>query len=305
MPQTNIGNLPLTALKAFEAVGRHCHIRKAALEMHVSHPALSRQVRQLEERLGIALFYRQGNRLTLTAAGKRLLVSVQKAFEQINRGILHLDPKTLSGPLIIASTPTIAMSWLLRIVTDFQHNYPEIDFKILTIEPKQRILPSEFDLAICLGKPDDSVRRIEYLYDEQYIPVCSPQLLVSNPVNLPEDLNQLPLLHDRLDSWQQWFSNQSLALNNAQPKAFFDHAYQAIEAARLGMGVALADPVEIREDLKSGRLMKIIEPACGVGQSVFVVCDEEDKQPLRTQLLIKAIKHWVNDSYEPVVQPKT
>ena len=84
-----------------------------------------------------------------------------------------------------------------------------------------------------------------------------------------------------------------------------DHAYQAIEAARLGMGVALADPVEIREDLKSGRLMKIIEPACGVGQSVFVVCDEEDKQPLRTQLLIKAIKHWVNDSYEPVVQPKT
>ena len=292
----NLRNLPLTALRAFEAVGRHCHIRRAAEEMHVSHPALSRQVRQLEDRLGVELFYRNGNRLELTAAGKRFLHSVQAAFEQINKGILYLDPQKVSGQLVIATTPTIAMSWLLRIVAGFHRRYPEVDTRILTIEPKQRQLPAEFDVAICLGEPDDPRRQVTRLYEERYLPVCSPELLLSQPLSKASQLSQYPLLHDRLDQWQQWFTSQGVDYALPLQNTYFDHAYQAIEAARLGMGVALAEPFEVREDFKSGRLMMVMERSFTVGQSAFLVSDSSDRQSLRTRLFIAAIFDWLRDN---------
>jgi len=289
----NLRNIPLTALRAFEVVGRHCHIRRAAEEMHISHPALSRQVKQLEEWLKVELFYRKGNRLELSAAGQRFLSSVQKAFENINQGILFLDPDTLSGEVVLATTPTIAMSWLLQILADFQLKYPEINVRILTLEPGQQQLPSDFDLAICLGKPEETVRTVTKLYDERYVPVCSPKLLPSQQLSGPSELSAYPLLHDRLNQWPTWFKSQGLSYVKPRQNTYFDHAYQAIEAARLGMGVALAEPFEVREDMKSGRLSTVFDHSFTVGESAYLVCEDSVQHSARTRLIIEALFDWL------------
>ena len=290
---SNLRNIPLTALRSFEVVGRHCHIRRAAEEMHTSHPALSRQVRQLEDWLGVQLFYRGGNRLQLTAAGQRFLVSVQRAFDSINEGILLLDPDSVCGEVLLATTPTIAMGWLLQILAEFQPRYPEVNVRLLTLEPGQQQLPSDLDLAICLGKPDEGLRSVTRLYEERYLPVCSPRLLPSQRLQEPGDLADYPLLHDRLDQWSAWFQSQGVNYQKPRQNTYFDHAYQAIEAARLGLGVALAEPFEVREDFKSGRLTMVYDHSFTVGESVYLVCDDKTQQNARTRLLLEFIFHWL------------
>lgn len=290
-------NLSLTSLRSFHAVGRHCHLRRAAEELHVSHPALSRQIRQLEERLGTPLFLRTGNRLSLTAAGKRLHRSVSDAFGRLEQGLLTLDPGNLSGEVVIAATATIASRWLLRILAEVQQRYPELRLRVATIEPRARRLDDEADIAICLGEPEAPGRQVTPLYQEHYLPVASPQLLraredLSRALR-PQDLLALPLLHDRQQQWPGWFTAQGVEYAPSVNGVSVDYAYQAIEAARLGMGVALADRLEVSEDLKTGRLATVIERSYTIGQSLYLVNDQCGALNHRTRLVLERVFRWL------------
>ena len=297
-------NLSLTSLRSFHAVGRHCHLRRAAEELHVSHPALSRQIRELEERLGTPLFLRTGNRLSLTAAGKRLHRAVSEAFGRLEQGLVTLDPGNLSGEVVIATTATIATRWLLRILAEVQQRYPEIRLRVTTIEPRARRLDDEADIAICLGEPEAPGRDVTPLYQEHYLPVASPQLLQARPdlsrALRPVDLLALPLLHDRQQQWPGWFTAQGVDYAPAAHGISVDYAYQAIEAARLGMGVALADRLEVSEDLKSGRLATVIERPYTIGQFLYLVNDHRAAVNDRTRLVLERVFRWLESRGAPL-----
>ncbi|MFC6978664.1 LysR substrate-binding domain-containing protein [Microbulbifer taiwanensis] len=133
---------------------------------------------------------------------------MSSAFAQLEKGLLYLDPQSLSGEVVIATTATISMSWMLRLLRELQARYPEIRLRLTTIEPRARRLHSDIDIAICLGEPEAPELRVTALYEEHYLPVCSPQLLQSRRVGRPRDLLQLPLLHDRQQQWPSWFAGQ-------------------------------------------------------------------------------------------------
>ena len=297
-------HLSLTSLRSFHAVGRHCHLRRAAEELHVSHPALSRQIRDLEDRLGTPLFLRTGNRLELTAAGRRLHRVVSEAFGRIEKGLLTLDPESLSGEVVIATTATIAMRWMLRILREVQVRYPEIRLQLTTIEPRARRLTGEEDIAICLGEPEAPGRDVRALYQEHYLPVASPELLQarggSKQLARPRDLLALPLLHDRQQQWPGWFTAQGEEYVPTANGISVDYAYQAIEAAGLGMGLALADRLEVSEDLKSGRLATVIERPFTIGQSLYLVTGRGDALNGRTRLVLGLIFHWLESRGAPL-----
>ncbi|AOS96403.1 Glycine cleavage system transcriptional activator [Microbulbifer aggregans] len=297
-------NLSLTSLRSFHAVGRHCHLRRAAEELHVSHPALSRQIRDLEERVGTPLFLRTGNRLELTAAGRRLHGVVSEAFARLEKGLLYLDPDSLSGEVVIASTATIAMRWLLRILREVQARYPEIRLRHVTIEPRAQRLSGEVDLAICLGEPEAPGREVRALYQEHYLPVASPQLLQARgggrSLAKPRDLLQLPLIHDRQQQWPGWFTAQAVEYAPSAEGLTVDYAYQAMEAARLGMGVALADRLEVSEDLKSGRLATVTERPFTIGQSLYLVSDRLETLNGRSRLVLGQVFRWLTSRGAPL-----
>jgi LysR family glycine cleavage system transcriptional activator len=288
-PYLDLRQIPLNALLAFEAAGRHCHMRQAAQEMFVSHSALSRHIKLLEARLGTLLFERTNNKLRLTAPGSRLLSSIQIAFAELNKGLHMLDPSQVAGEIVIGTTATIMLNWLLPVLSKVQSQYPEISFNLQTLEPHQQLLPSNLDIALCLGCPDDPSRKITKLYNEYYVPVCNPSLLKGQPIQTVKQLLAYSLLHDGLGQWFKWFNHHNLDGHTSPQHTYFEYAYQAIEAARLGMGMALADKVEVTDDIKQGRLMLAVDSAHTEGQSVYLATHEKTQMNYRTQLVLRSV----------------
>ena len=279
--------VPLGTLRAFEAVGRHCHVRRAAEELCLTHAALSRQVRILEEQLGVQLFNRHNNRLTLTAAGTRFLGVVKKSLAELQESVLYLDPESMTGQLVIAATPSISMGWLISIAASFNQKYPEVEIRLLSIEPHSQQLPSQFDLALCLSQPN-TYRPMRVLYQEKYLAVCKPSLLRDDkPINRISDLASYTLLHDRFNLWQQWFLLQDEIYKTGTSNFHLDYGFQCIEAARCGVGIALADQVEVTQDLRDGKLIRLTDKGVPVGESIYLVSDIEPRQSIRTRLFVE------------------
>jgi LysR family glycine cleavage system transcriptional activator len=278
-------NLPLNALRAFEVAARHCHMRHAAQELGVTHGAVSRQVRQLEETLGVELFDRSHNRLQLTAAGRRLMATVSEALDRITESTLYLDPESVAGTLVVAATPSIITGWLLSLVRQFNQVYPEIELRLVNIEPQQRDLPPEISVAVCFGEPDAPQRLIRELFRERYFPVCSPTLLRSDePISKPADLLRYPLIHDRHGRWQRWLSRHSLNASMARYALHMEDAFQVLSAAREGCGIGLADRIEVSRDLRNGSLVALSEDTVEARHSHYLVTDQAPRMSIRARL---------------------
>lgn len=283
----NRRNLPLNAMRAFEVVARHCHLRRAADELGVTHGAVSRQVKQLEEILGVSLFDRANNRLALTSAGQRLLVSVQEALDLLAESALYLDPDSMNGSLTIASTPSITSGWLLNVIGSFSQRYPEITVHLTNITPQEQKISADIDVALCYGEPEAGNRQVKQLFRENYFPVCSPKLLQADlAISKPQDLLSYPLLFDRHNLWQRWFTDTGI--NDAQPKQriHLQDSYQVINAARDGYGIALADKIDISRDLRNGSLVSLSEHTISADQHHFLLTDKDNALHVRAKVFV-------------------
>lgn len=287
---------PLNSLRAFEAVGRHSHVRRAAEELSLTHAALSRQVRLLEEALGCSLFDRAHNGMQLTTAGRRFFIATQAALDVLAEGVIHLDPDALAGELVIATTPTISTNWLPAVIKAYCQRYPEVELRFVTIEPHQRTLPSRFDLALCLGIPDVRGKQVAKLYQEYYFPICAPALVSSEqPIQQPEDLLAHTLLHERYQHWEEWFATHGIEQSRGVGNIHFDYGFQSIEAARQGLGIALADRLEVAADLRRGTLVRLLDQVIAVDEGVYLVSELEQSQTVRAQLFIDELKRHLGD----------
>lgn len=287
--------LPLSALRAFESAGRYLHLGRAGEELGVTHGAISHQIRALEERLDVRLFIRANNRLKLTSAGERLLAAVREGFDRITDGALHLEPDSLTGALAIGCTETTGASWAVKHISEFQVQYPQIEIHVAELRPQQRDIPHDIDVAICYGRPDAGDRKVEELATPPVYPVCSPQFLHGRArVSRPEHINRLPLLHDSQNSWSRWFAAMDVPEPENVRRIHFSSTNMSLAAARQGYGVALCNPFEVQEDLREGRLVKLLERAVPESQGYYLLTDQPDRQSLRARLFEEWIKDVIN-----------
>ena len=284
--------LPLSALRAFESAGRHLHLGRAGSELGVTHGAISHQVRALEEKLGLKLFTRTNNRLQLTSAGEHLLTSVSDGFDRIVDGALHLNPDSIAGELIIGCTHTSGSSWAVKHIMQFQGNYPQMEIRVVEVRPQQQDIPSEIDIAICYGKPNVGNRRLEDLISPSVFPVCSPTLLFGREtIENPEQLTRLPLLQDNQNAWPRWFSAMGVEVPDSIRQTHFFSTALSLTAARNGFGVALCNPLEVQDDLREGRLVKVLEDSIPESHKYYLLCNFDEGQTLRAQLF----EEWINN----------
>lgn len=280
--------IPLNTLRAFEAVGRHCHLRNAAEELCLTHAALSRQIKILEDQLGTTLFNRQSRRLTLNSAGKHFLLVVQDALERLQEGALYLNPNSMTGEVVIATTPSLSLNWLTDIIGQFCRRHPQIEPRVITIEPHQRKLPPDFDIAICFGRPDVDSHQVTRLYLESYFPVCNPALLdPDKPIKCAADLLGYPILHESLNHWRSWCEQVNLPTHKGVTNIYFDYGFQMIEAARRGFGIGLADQLEVAKDLQEGRLIRLLDTGLSIDESIYLVTEDEAHQHVRARLFVQ------------------
>jgi len=293
----NRRTLPLSALRAFESAGRHLHMGRAGEDLGVTHGAISHQVRALEEQLNIKLFIRANNRLKLTNAGERLLGAVRDGFDRIVDGALRLDADNLTGILVIGCTESTGASWAIKHIGEFQLLYPQIDIHVVEVQPRQKNIPREVDVAICYGKPEAGDRRLEELVSPPVYPVCSPRILHGLPaITRPGQIGQLTLLHDSQNSWSRWFAAMKEAEPSNASQMYFYSTNLSLTAARLGYGVALCNPFEIQDDLRQGRLVKLLKKAVPEAYNYYLLTKQEGHRSLRAQLFEDWLKTQITEN---------
>ena len=248
---------PLNALRAFEAFGRRGRMTLAADELCVTHGAISRQIRQLEDHLGVALTEGPRNRLTLTETGLTLAQALTVALDQIEAA-LPRPAGSGDGTLVVSCLPTFAMKWLIPRLPGFVTAHPEIQARIVESNGPFDFRADGVDLAIRMRLPDapPSPDADVTPFLKHYVgPVAAPALAAQ--VDDLESLARLPRLHTRtfLESWAEWEAAAGLALPPATVNREFDHYFYMLEAAAAGLGVALSPWAFAETDLLSGRLI--------------------------------------------------
>ncbi|KKC39343.1 LysR family transcriptional regulator [Devosia epidermidihirudinis] len=242
----------LNALRAFEAAGRHGRMTLAADELNVTHSAISRQVQNLENLLGVALFEGPRNRLQLTEAGVRLLGGLGAAFDQIDLAVRAVAD-TGEGVLDVSCPGTFTMRWLIPRLYRFHAAHPEIDVRLSASSKPVDFSRDGFDVAIRAGAapwPEDAL--LTPLFAEQIGPVLSPDLAA----NLTEGFVGMTRLHSRSrrHAWRQWGERAGVALQDS-PGNEYEHFYFMLEAASSGLGVCIAPWPLVADDVRTGRLV--------------------------------------------------
>ncbi|AXK40625.1 transcriptional regulator GcvA [Crenobacter cavernae] len=248
---------PLNALRIFEAAARLESFSAAANELFVTHGAVSKQIKQLEDWLGVKLFERAGGRVRLTDTGWRYLVQVQDGLDLIANATSQLLQPDRQRRLTINSTPTLAMYWLLPRLPAFRERFPEIEFRIMTSDRDISRLDTPFDVAIRRGPGDWPGYIAKPFLDEWELPLCSSGLLDKAPIASPADLAAHTLLYadTRPTAWQRWLTLAGVPELKPASTLHFDHFYLALQAAMDGLGVVLGPLPMAQSLIDAGRLV--------------------------------------------------
>ncbi|MFZ5509902.1 MAG: transcriptional regulator GcvA [Pseudomonadota bacterium] len=254
----------LDLLRGFEAAARHLSFTRASAELFVTQSAVSRQIKTLEEHLGVALFRRGNRELFLTDSGQVLFKALRDALPQIEAAVARIGGMADGRPLTVTASVSFSALWLVPRLPEFRRGHPEIDVRIAA---DNRVLDLEragIDLAIRYDRQTAMPPEAELLFGETVFPVCSPALARdrSRPLKKPADLARHVLLH--LDgaasqwpwlNWNEWL--EALGLRDLRPAGVmrFSHYDQLIQAAIEGEGVALGRDPLIRQAMARKQLV--------------------------------------------------
>ncbi|MDR3511869.1 MAG: LysR family transcriptional regulator [Caulobacteraceae bacterium] len=247
--------LPLNALRAFEASARHLSFTRASAELCVTQAAVSHQVKGLERRLGAVLFRRLAHGLVLTEEGQALLPVLTEAFDRIGRGLERFQAGAMRQVLTVGVVGTFAVRWLLPRLAGFRDAQPLVDVQVRTHNNKVDLAAEGLDMAIRFGDGRWHGVACEEILRAPLTPVCAPGLAAR--LEAPRDLASVPLLRSyRREEWPAWCA----AAEVEPPTAFgpvFDSLSLMVQAAILGEGVALAPPIMFGREL---HLRQLVQP---------------------------------------------
>ncbi|MEO7050199.1 MAG: LysR family transcriptional regulator [Rhodanobacter sp.] len=251
---------PLNALRAFESVARLRSVTAAATELHVTHGAVSRQLRRLDEALGRPLFVRQGRGLVLSEAGNQLHEAANAAFGQLRESWAGLRQREAQAPFVLGCSSSLLARWVIPRLERLARDLPGVPLHLSAQESTSATDFDKLDAMLLLAAPPWPPRwQVQVLAPEQIGPVLSPgypgwsRLRGQSADCLLDD----PLLHttSRPQAWPEWLHALGLAEPRSAPGASFPHLYHLLEAAIAGLGVAIAPAPLVADDLASGRLI--------------------------------------------------
>lgn len=244
-------------LIAFETAARHQSFTRAAEELSLTQSAVCRQIAALESQLGVQLFNRIKKRVSLSEAGQIYARQIRENLKRIEHDTLSLMAhRGAGGVLELAVIPTFAARWLIPRMSSFRTLHPGITLDMTTRAEPFMFKDTPFDAAIHYGDPVWPGAVTEYLFGEDMVPVCSPSLLNGQKQIPPADLEKLTLLHQsaRPDAWREWFDVAGVTNVNAMGGARYELFSMLIEAAKVGLGVALVPRFFVVNEIEAGEL---------------------------------------------------
>ncbi|HLT04911.1 MAG TPA: LysR family transcriptional regulator [Pseudomonas sp.] len=251
---------PLNALRAFEAVARLGSLKQAASELHVTHGAISRQLRSLEEALGIALLVKEGRGVKLTDAGIRLRDVASEAFERLRSTCAELQRQTAEAPFVLGCPGSLLARWFIPRLDRLNRELPDLRLQLSASEGELDPRRAGLDATLWFAEPPwPADMRVFELAAERIGPVLSPHhpRCAELRAAAPSVLLGEALLHtaSRPQAWPSWARGNGLEPTELRLGQSFEHLYFLLEAALAGLGVAIAPQQLVADDLAAGRLL--------------------------------------------------
>jgi LysR family transcriptional regulator of beta-lactamase len=282
--------VPLNALRAFEASARHLSFTKAALELFVTQAAVSHQIRSLEEILGVRLFRRLSRGLALTDEGQALVPVLEEAFDRIQATLDRFENGHFREVVTVGAVGTFATGWLMPRLPGFQAAHPYVDLRLQTNNNRVDLAGEGLDYAIRFGDGSWHGTEAATLFPAPLTPVAAPA--VAARLAAPADLAGETLLRSyRADEWSRWFAAAGIPAP-ATRGAVLDSSIALAEAAAQGMGVALVPTAMFGPALAEGRLVRPFPIEIAVGSYWLTALKSKRRtaamQAFRTWLLARA-----------------
>ena len=256
---------PVRALVAFEAAARNLNFTRAAEELVVTRVAVSRQVKRLEQYLGVPLFVREPRRLRLTEAGQRLYRVVNLGFHQIMEVTRELTRESTSNIITLTTTPGFSIYWLMPRIGTFRRAHPELDFRISTETDLADLARGGIDLAVRYGSGDWPATESRLIGYQEVVPTCSPGYFRRRaPLRRPHELLNENLLHfdaayDRGSTWAKWFLDHDVAYRDEHRQSRFTDFVNLVQALLDGQGIALVGPPILQQFYDNGMLIPALD----------------------------------------------
>jgi LysR family glycine cleavage system transcriptional activator len=287
---------PLTALRAFEAAARHLSLKKAAADLSVTPAAVSHQIQQLEDWLGVRLFRRRHRAIELTEIAQACLPKLQEGFDCLRQAVDRVRDHRGADVLTVGASPSFASHWMMPRLHRFVIDHPDIDVRVSTQMRQFSRMPrgqrgdfesvlawaDEVDVVAVFGNGDYPGMRVDRLLPLDITPMCSPLLFAGGKrLETPADLVQHTLLHDDrgllyegLSFWDIWLKQAGISGMDTLRGPHFTHSVLSLEAAMAGLGVVASTPALATADLAAGRLVAPFALRVPLASSYYVVSND-------------------------------
>ncbi|MFZ4528355.1 MAG: transcriptional regulator GcvA [Undibacterium curvum] len=286
----DIRKLPnFAALRAFEAAARHQNFSKAAEEIHLTHGAVSHQVRALEEELDIELFTRHGKRLVLNAEGERYAAAIRLCLQNLAEATEQLQKRNQQKRLGITSLPSFAARWLSPRLGRFIEHYPDLEVSLQSSNQLADFSRDSIDIGIRFGLGNYPGLVSEFLMGDYYYPVVSPRYHGGKLPATPAELAASHLLRCEEEPWEPWF--RAAGLDNEEPTSglVYQDASILARAAVDGQGIALGRHAIVHSDIESGQLVRLFEIEIPSPVSYHLVYQEQSLNKPQ----VRAFREWL------------
>lgn len=280
---------PLSTLPVLEAAARLSSFSAAAEELHVTHGAISHQIRSLEEYLGLPVFARIGRRVELTPEGAALAEQVRAALQQVADAVEAISPEARENKLVISVLPSFASRWLMPRVGSFLEAHPQYQVSVEANQARANFLTDGVDVAIRYGQGPWPGLHSQFLADDSYFPVCSPQFMGGRLPKEPSQLMNVPLFRLEPGYWEKWFEAAGMSYSPPRQGVIYNDAALFLQQAMAGEGVALTRRSLVQSDLKTGKLVKLFDIEIPTESRYYLVCLQQHANKAK----IIAFRDWM------------
>ena len=293
--------LPLATLPAFEAAARLKSFTLAANELNLSQAAISRQIKQLEQRLGVDLFERYHRAVVLTANGEQFYRTAGLTLRLLGEAARNLRPERSKSSISIGIDLAFAHFWLIPRLDLLKQSSHRTSLSVTASDNEVDCLDQSVDIPIVYGTGNWPGFESRYLLDEVVFPVCSPNYLKAlGKVSGPKDLLKGQLIHVKGGpstwiSWQEWFGSQQLQIPSGQPEIELNSLPWTIQAACTGQGIALGWKHLLDDLIENGTLVRPIPHSISTDRAYYLLFRQDDSANESFEQVYRGVIDLINN----------
>jgi LysR family glycine cleavage system transcriptional activator len=289
---------PLNAVRAFEAAARHLSMTEAANELSVTPGAISRQIRALEDFLGVRLLERGHRQISLTRRGEDYFRASAKAIDVMREATQRLTRRSKRKQLKVRAYTTFAMRWLIPRLSGFHAAHPDVEVLLTASLDPVDFKKEDLDGAIRLGDGNWPGATSQRLVANILAPVCSPALMKRGPpLRKPADIAHHTLLHSiaRPDDWGYWLEAAGAGSRvDARAGMTYQSSAMAYAAAVEGQGLAMAQLFLVEDDLKNGKLVMPFKKTIDMGSYTYYLLTPSHRAETAS---MRQFRDWLLDQF--------